>query len=342
MKCIEIRELLSLYIDNMLDENQVREVEEHLSSCDACRKEYNELKEIFELLGQAEMIPVPDEFSFRLKKALKEEKQKMIDEGLIVKQPKKKNRWRIITSIAALFAVGILSYSLYDDVMGTLPFFKNGTNQTGPTAATEEFNQKMADIEEKDPDSYSSPALDDESSDGSVVMKDRTAELPPVMTNSVADNTQSTDGKEKSVQNEAADLGGALTYGAAAGSEPAEVDRSSSGAETEPAADTSGISSEFAYKSSLSLSQDECSRSLIGSGPERNSAAVQYYNKQIEEKLSGFDYQILETAYSQTGEWQFRIFIFRGKDGNTYNEEIKIIGKDGKIETICSNDFMGL
>jgi hypothetical protein len=331
MKCIEISELLSLYIDNMLDENQVREVEEHLSSCDACRSEYNELKETVELLGQAEMIPVPDEFSFRLKKALKEEKQKMIDEGLIVKQPKKKNQWRIITSIAAVFAVCAISYSLYDNVMGTLPFFKNGADQAGPASATEEVNKKVADMREAESDSYSGSALDDESSDGSVVMKDQT------------ENAQSPGGEEESAQYEiAADMGGAQTYGAAAGSEPYEGERSAGGIEPEAAADTDGSSGEFAFKSSMASSQDECSRSLTGSGLERNSAAVQFYNMQIEEKLSGFDYQILETVYSQTGEWQFRVFIFRGKDGNTYNEEIMIIGKDGKIQTICSNDFMGL
>ena len=347
MKCIEIRDLLSLYIDNMLDENQVQEVEEHLSSCDACKKEYNELKEISELLGQAEMIPVPDEFSFRLKKAIKEEKQKMIDEGLIVKQPKKKSQWRIITSIAAVFAICVVSYSLYDNVMGNLPFFNNGTNQAAPTAKTEEADKKITDMKEQaNSDTYAGSAQDGETSDGSVVMKDQSKDLKLMMAksadNSASAETQSSTGKNKAVENEVADPSD--TYGAVAGSEPNEGDQSTSGAEKSAAAaaDTGGAGGEFTFKNSVASSQEECSRSLVGTGLERNSAAVQYYNKLIEEKLSGFDYQILESTYSQTGDWQFRIFIFRGKDGNTYNEEIKVIGKEGKIETICSNDFMGL
>ena len=112
MKCNVIRELLSLYIDQMLDEGQVKDVEEHLSACNACRNEYNELKEMHELLGQVEMIPVPDALSFRLKKALKEEKQK---------PSKKKSQWRMITSVAAVFAVGVLSFGLYHDFLGILP-----------------------------------------------------------------------------------------------------------------------------------------------------------------------------------------------------------------------------
>ena len=130
---------------------------------------------------------------------------------------------------------------------------------------------------------------------------------------SAAGDTQRSDSKEKAVENEAADLSDAQTYGAAAGSEPNDGDQSTSGAEQDAAADSSGAGGEFTFKNSIASSKDECSRSLTGSGLERNSAAVQYYNKQIEEKLSGFDYQILETTYSQTGEWQFRIFIFREK-----------------------------
>lgn len=58
----------------MLDEDQVKEVEEHLSTCDSCRKELDEMKEILGLGNQAEMVPIPEAFNFRLKKALKEEK----------------------------------------------------------------------------------------------------------------------------------------------------------------------------------------------------------------------------------------------------------------------------
>jgi hypothetical protein len=44
----------------------------------------------------------------------------------------------------------------------------------------------------------------------------------------------------------------------------------------------------------------DCSRSLASTGIERNSAAVQYYNKLIEERLSNFEFQILESSYTNT------------------------------------------
>ena len=40
MKCSEIRELLSLYIDNMLEESLIDEVAAHIAACPECKREY--------------------------------------------------------------------------------------------------------------------------------------------------------------------------------------------------------------------------------------------------------------------------------------------------------------
>ncbi len=335
MKCNDIRELLSLYIDQMLDESQVKEVEEHLSACDACRNEYNELKEMLDLLGHAEMIPVPDTFHFRLKKALKEEKQSMLATGMIGKPLKKKSQWRILTSVAAVFAVGVLSFGLYRDVLGILPDKLNGGDQTGAVQAEEPYNAESNEL--------MSDA--DRSSDGSIVMKDEAADLPPMETaNELADSDEMlTYSAGSSTEPEDIPM---TTYGLADGSEPNNGDEYGAVADTvteqEAAAGSAGFDENNAVSRKQAPSSEECSRSLTSSGVERNAAAVQYYNNLMEEKLNGFDYQVLDSGYAKTGEWQFRIFIFRGKDGNTYNEEILIIGKDGEIEIICSNEFMGL
>ena len=76
-------------------------------------------------------------------------------------------------------------------------------------------------------------------------------------------------------------------------------------------------------------------------GAERNSAAVGFYSTLIAERLKEFDYQITESKYVN-GDWHFSVFIFHGKDGNTYNEDIMIIGRDGGIELCYTNEFMGL
>ncbi|MDA8210408.1 MAG: DUF4349 domain-containing protein [Clostridia bacterium] len=63
MRCQEIRELLSPYYDNMLDETQRIRVEQHLQGCEQCRQELEELKFVIELMqGSAEVL-APEGFS---------------------------------------------------------------------------------------------------------------------------------------------------------------------------------------------------------------------------------------------------------------------------------------
>lgn len=324
MKCNEIKELLSLYIDKMLDESEMKEVEEHLSACAACRKEYDDLSEMIALLGQAGMVPVPDAFGFRLEKALKEEKQNMIDAGFLSRPSKKKNQWRILTSIAAVFAVGVLSFGLYHDVLGNFPG-TDGGEQTGAAQTEEAYDMKDAGTA----DTAKGKAADPNSTgDGSVVMKEQSSDLAPLA------KTFDSDASDEIQDSNTNEMRNSNTNNAAM--TPAAHPDNSAAGYYDAAQDIP------MFSKAAPSPEEECSRSLTAAGVERNAAAVQYYNNLIEEKLKGFDYQVLGSSYSQTGEWQFRIFIFRGKDGNTYNEEIMIIGKEGEIQVICSDEFLGL
>ena len=42
--CDTVRDMLPLYVDNIVSDDTRVIVEEHLSSCDACRKEYETMK----------------------------------------------------------------------------------------------------------------------------------------------------------------------------------------------------------------------------------------------------------------------------------------------------------
>ena len=353
MNCNKIRDLLSLYIDQMLDEDQVKEVDEHLSTCDSCRKELDEMKEILGLLNQAEMVPVPEAFNFRLKKALKEEKQNMIDSGILEKPSKKNQRLRMITSIAAVFAVGVISFGLYHDVLNLLPDKLNGVEQA-------EIQETEA-MPEEQPSEYKLKS-DELAKDDSVMMKSELnglsqdefvgngAEEEYSSRNSIA-NSDSNANADSNINSDSAaladesapssDTAAEETYGIAAAPNE-DGGQPSAGAAGSEEALTTDVSDNYGTSVTKKASPEECSRSLTSSGVERNTAAVQYYNNLIEERLDGFDYQVLSSSYAQTGQWKFKIFIFRGKDGNTYNEEILIIGKDGEIEVIYSNEFMGL
>lgn len=50
----KIKELISSYFDGMLEETQKKAVEEHLKACQACRKEFEEMKAFEEVMAKME------------------------------------------------------------------------------------------------------------------------------------------------------------------------------------------------------------------------------------------------------------------------------------------------
>jgi len=70
MQCHNIYEMLSPYIDGMLESSQVVQVEEHLAACAECRLEYEKLRTAVELVrGLPEVLP-PPEFHENLRQKL--------------------------------------------------------------------------------------------------------------------------------------------------------------------------------------------------------------------------------------------------------------------------------
>ncbi|MDD2190669.1 MAG: zf-HC2 domain-containing protein [Eubacteriales bacterium] len=313
MKCNEISGLLSLYIDQMLDETHKKAVEEHLLTCNSCKKEYDNIKEMVEHLNQVDFVAVPASFEYRMKKALKEEKADFSRSGAKSGSSDKTRKLRLLTSVAAVFAVGIISFGLYQDVIGDLPNNLSGTEQAFyEQSETKQYQADLFDADTSDVDtnepedvSGNDAILYSEALDESDVSSNRSADIivPP----SAPEEPEMSVYKMSDVR------------------EPEEASLTDS-------------SKQLMMESSLV----DCSRSLTSSGVERNVAAVQYYTRLIEEELADFEYQVLESGFVQAGEWEFRVFIFRGKDGYTFNEEILIIGKDGEIEILCDNEFMGL
>ena len=363
MKCDEMQELLSLYIDNELEENEIKAVEEHLSICGDCRREYNELKEMTDLLRQAEMVPVPDAFSFRLKKALKEEKQSMIDAGIIARVPAgKKNRWRIIASVAAVFMVGVLSFGFYDEILGTLTGQFHGQDQAGkaqveePYSAISKAEGNITDSALNNDASY--PSADSSSArnendaakkKGDSGLQPTAKATEPVEAGDVQSNSANNE-KKMAVSKEAAqdsDAAPEMLY-KAAGVPDANTDESlADSALPNLALSDGGGSNGTAADTTLSdsapeLAPEKCSRSLTDTGIDRSASSVKYYEDLIKERLADFDYQILSSEYTQGGERRFEVFIFRDKDGNTYNEKITIIGKNKEIKIVTSNEFTEL
>ena len=60
MNCQKIKKLLNPYIDKTLDADMAKQVDDHLKSCSACRKEYLELNDIISAVNSLSPQPAPE------------------------------------------------------------------------------------------------------------------------------------------------------------------------------------------------------------------------------------------------------------------------------------------
>ena len=130
MNCNDIRELMSLDIDNLLTNEEKDEFERHLSQCDQCKIEYKELIKTVEMLNHIPMKELPKDFNVELRKELEKQKQKRSITSI---------NWKKYGVVAAVFLIGIVSV-LQSDLLD------NAVNQYGMKSAApvEEAGMEMA------------------------------------------------------------------------------------------------------------------------------------------------------------------------------------------------------
>ncbi|MBP1926081.1 hypothetical protein J2Z76_001945 [Sedimentibacter acidaminivorans] len=97
MNCNEIKDMLSLYIDGELDENEKKTVEEHVGICESCRNELEQYQKIINVLQNLIEEEPPKGYCKRLhEKLLKAKQQKKISA---------RSKWVKYGSIAAAFVL---------------------------------------------------------------------------------------------------------------------------------------------------------------------------------------------------------------------------------------------
>lgn len=113
-KCEEIRDNISLYIDNELDEKYVLEFEQHIDDCKSCKKELDEIKAVVDLcLGASEQVDLPEDFSDKLHEKLMWEKEKMTSKNKVLGALGKYAG--IFSSAAAILLIAFLVYGVWNN-----------------------------------------------------------------------------------------------------------------------------------------------------------------------------------------------------------------------------------
>ena len=72
MKCEDIENQLSAYIDNELPEGEMATVEQHVLDCPACAKSLSQLKRVADMVGDLAPVSISDGASKRLEAAIEE------------------------------------------------------------------------------------------------------------------------------------------------------------------------------------------------------------------------------------------------------------------------------
>jgi anti-sigma factor RsiW len=116
MDCVHASELLSPFIDDMPDEAQARALRAHLDDCTACRREYEQLARMREILLSVPERPLPAAFDERLRQAL----ARLADEAPAdaarpsrAARTRSRHSRRLWSSVAAVLAIGLLSLLVY-------------------------------------------------------------------------------------------------------------------------------------------------------------------------------------------------------------------------------------
>lgn len=135
ISCEDARLLLSLYIENMLSDEEMTQVREHLAKCGSCQSEYALLKGIMEKTKELPELEVSAEFSARLHSGLEKAAAERVGQGAEQAQPVpvRLRRWRVMPVIAAGAAVIALSVFALSRMPGTDQFIKNNTDKIAPT-----------------------------------------------------------------------------------------------------------------------------------------------------------------------------------------------------------------
>lgn len=117
MRCENCRDKLSLYIDNELDKDLAKEVKSHIDECDECKKEYEDIMTIKNMMNDLPQLELPKNFKDDLHKKLIETdiEDDMEVISLKNKKDKKKNKrrvnWKALSGIAAVLLIMVVSLS---------------------------------------------------------------------------------------------------------------------------------------------------------------------------------------------------------------------------------------
>ena len=136
MKCNEINDKLSLYIDNELSNEEMLQMEEHLQSCEKCQKELEEYKKLISVLQSLPEEEPPEGYCKRLhEKLLENSPQSKSSKAASIFKNFNRYKWLKYGSIAAALAVVFIAANINN--FGSMNYGMKAKNESYDMATAE-------------------------------------------------------------------------------------------------------------------------------------------------------------------------------------------------------------
>lgn len=129
MKCERIREIMSAYIDNEINEVDKAKFEKHLAQCPQCKEEYQLLLDVVNECSEIDEVELPEDFREELHNKLlqaKESKSRGLSDFI------RRNKWKVYSGTAAAAVLILaLSFNALNTPKADLPMAKGAAPNTG-------------------------------------------------------------------------------------------------------------------------------------------------------------------------------------------------------------------
>lgn len=166
MKCEQVRDLLSPYIDKMTNDRETQAVEQHLATCANCTHDLEQLRLIQSLLSKVNTPSLPESFSQDFHRRFLQENKRIIKTRDL--QKPRRRGW-IAAGVAVLaLALGIYASSFLP--AGTIASIwqdKEDTNKSAPSVAVEDIIQRIQMWNNQETSTPSEEMTDDKKPDSS-------------------------------------------------------------------------------------------------------------------------------------------------------------------------------
>lgn len=114
MTCDHIREWISFYIDDVLDDELNDQVINHIAACPDCKAFYDDLLSITSRMKNIEEVKVPEGLDERIIQTVFAERQ-TVEITPAARSKSWKKRYKRLSAMAAIFVVGIFAATMYNN-----------------------------------------------------------------------------------------------------------------------------------------------------------------------------------------------------------------------------------